>query len=67
MRWASPTSSSTRPNECGTVERHTLAVDTNGNFTLDGVYCNVRWTKQGLKVGCHVITREALERLNKVE
>lgn len=38
-----------------------------GPFRLDDQPVEVKWTKAGLRVGCHVITREALSLLARIE
>jgi len=37
------------------------------SFRLDGAVIQPKWNKSGLRVGCHTVTREALEALAKLE
>lgn len=39
----------------------------NNPFRLDGEKIAVHWTKRGLKVGCTIVTREALKALSELE
>lgn len=46
---------------------HTIDIDDDGQFTLDGAPTRVRPGIRGVRIACHIVTWRAFERLRELQ